>query len=242
MKLGEFCHVPFAKNYQSTKYEKVWEGMQSHLLNGPRQEQKGTSNDLFGMCFIITKWNQEEGVQLCSQHHLCSYFKPPFPVVESPALLLFAQSCSEAPQDGNARKSGQYCSGVHRSHSSSTKKCYLNILKQEVWDFFSPGASQRQLSRLVENSSTFYEEFFAQVSTPGLLLDWLWFKPDNLAHRHASKENAEGPFLSLKVCCHRNTKAPLSQVPKPLFFKAGKEENKKNLRNKCSSPQELLRC
>ena len=37
MKLGEFCHVPFVKNYQSTKYEKVWEGMQSHLLNGPRQ-------------------------------------------------------------------------------------------------------------------------------------------------------------------------------------------------------------
>lgn len=198
MKLGEFCHVPFVKNYQSTKYEKVWEGMQSHLLNGPRQEQKGTSNDLFGMCFIITKWNQEEGVPLCSQHHLCSYFKPPFPVAESPALLLFAQSRSEAPQDGNARKSGRYCSGVHRSHSSSTKKCYLNILKQEVWDFFSPGASQRQLSRLVENFSTFYEEFFAQVSTPGLLLDWLWFKPDNLAHRHASKENAEGPFLSLK--------------------------------------------
>lgn len=75
----------------------------------------------------------------------------------------------------------------------------------------------------------------------GLLFDWLWFKADNLACGHASKENAEGPFLSLKVCCHRNTKASLSQVPKPLFFK-GDEENKKNLSNKYSSPQKILRC
>ena len=42
--------------------------------------------------------------------------------------LFFAQSYSEAPQDDNAQKSDQYCSGAHRSHSSSKKNHYLNSL------------------------------------------------------------------------------------------------------------------
>ena len=42
--------------------------------------------------------------------------------------LFFAQSYSEAPQDDNAQKSDQYCSGVHRSHSSSKKNPFLNSL------------------------------------------------------------------------------------------------------------------
>lgn len=56
----------FIKNYQSAKYKKVSEGMQSCLLNGPRQEWKRISNVLLGICFIIAVCNQEENACLFS--------------------------------------------------------------------------------------------------------------------------------------------------------------------------------
>ena len=105
--------------------------MQGHLLNGSRQEQMGTINDLLGSALLQPNGTRKK-VCIRALSTICvPIFKPPLPVAETLALFalpLFAQSYSEAPQDDDAQKSDQHFSGVHRSHSSSKKNPYLNSL------------------------------------------------------------------------------------------------------------------
>lgn len=53
-----------------------------------------------------------------------------------------------------------------------------------------------------------------EFPTFSLLFDWLWFKPDNLAGSHASKEKAEGPFLFISESLLPQKHKSLFQVPK----------------------------
>lgn len=204
--------------YPNAKYKKP-EGKQGHLPNGMQAgiEQKEQWPTLY--MFYDTKMDPGENVCLCSQNITCApIFKPPFPVVETPAFPLFAQWCSGASRGGEVtlRNQAQDVLGStdpillcpRRSPICIFLNWRFGTIPSEILLEAAEQAGCELLCHLWRVlCMSFQPTVFSSIPCGLHVVTWQVAMP--------TRKILEGFFCLCEVCCHRNTKASLCpQVPK----------------------------